>query len=191
MSATDNAAHAVQQALSHPYVKRVMEDAELRDNARAAYDSAREAYDQLTSAKSPINALFDEKRLQDSLKTAGAAFVGVRAGLIGKPKKQRHWGRTLLIIAVGGVLAIALSESLRNKVLDLMFGAEEEFDYVSTTAPPVAAPPAPAPAPKPAAEAKPAAAAKPAAEAKPAAAPKPAAEAKPADAAKADGDGAA
>jgi len=174
MSATDNAAHAVHQALSHPYVKRVMEDAEIRDNARAAYASARDAYDQITHAKHPINALFDEKQLQNSLKTAGAAFVGVRAGLIGKPKKKRHWGRALLIVAVGGVLAIALSEGLRNKVLDLMFGAEEEFDYVSTTAPPVTAPPAPAAAPQ--------AAAEPAAEEAPAA-----------DAAEAgdDGDGAA
>ena len=174
MSATDNAANAVHQALSHPYVKRVIEDAEIRDNARAAYASARDAYDQITHAKHPINALFDEKQLQNSLKTAGAAFVGVRAGLIGKPKKKRHWGRAILIVSVGGVLAIALSENLRNKVLDLMFGAEEEFDYVSTTAPPVTAPPAPAAAPQ--------AAAEPAAEEAPAA-----------DAAEAgdDGDGAA
>jgi hypothetical protein len=27
---------------------------------------------------------------------------------------------------------------LRNKVLDTLFGAEEEFDYTSTTAPPPA-----------------------------------------------------
>ena len=33
-------------------------------------------------------------------------------------------------------LAIALSEGLRTKVLDILFGAEEEFDYSSTTARP-------------------------------------------------------
>jgi hypothetical protein len=38
-----------------------------------------------------------------------------------------------------------VSEDLRNKVLDALFGAEEEFDYTSTTSPP-----APAPAPDPA-----------------------------------------
>jgi hypothetical protein len=43
---------------------------------------------------------------------------------------------------VSAVLALALSESLRSKALDMMFGAEEEFDYSSTTAP---ATPAPAP----------------------------------------------
>ncbi|HVP01236.1 MAG TPA: hypothetical protein VMT10_01595 [Solirubrobacteraceae bacterium] len=150
MSATDNAARAVQQALSHPYVKRVMEDAELRDNARAAYTSAREAYDQLSRSKSPIDALLDEKKIHRSLGTAFAAFLGVRAGLMGRQKKKRRWGRVLLVAVVGGVVAIALSEGLRNKLLDLMFGAEEEFDYVPTTAPP--APPAPAPAPAAAAE---------------------------------------
>jgi hypothetical protein len=39
------------------------------------------------------------------------------------------------------VLAIAFSESLRSKLLDMLFGAEEEFDYSSSTAP---AEPAPA-----------------------------------------------
>jgi hypothetical protein len=38
---------------------------------------------------------------------------------------------------------MAASEDLRNKVLDALFGAEEEFDYTSTTAPST---PAPAPA---------------------------------------------
>ncbi len=41
-------------------------------------------------------------------------------------------------------LALALSEDLRSKVLDLLFGAEDEFEYSSTTAP---VEPAPASAP--------------------------------------------
>jgi len=53
-------------------------------------------------------------------------------------------GRSLVLLATAGILAIALSEGLRSKVLDLLFGAEEEFDYSSTTAP---AEPAPAGAP--------------------------------------------
>ena len=39
---------------------------------------------------------------------------------------------------------MAASEGLRNKVLDALFGAEEEFDYSSNTSP--AAPPDPPPA---------------------------------------------
>ena len=36
-------------------------------------------------------------------------------------------------------LALALSEGLRKKVLDALFGAEEEFEYTSTTTPAPAA----------------------------------------------------
>jgi hypothetical protein len=36
---------------------------------------------------------------------------------------------------VGAALALALSEDLRKKVLDALFGAEEEFEYTSTTSP--------------------------------------------------------
>jgi hypothetical protein len=39
---------------------------------------------------------------------------------------------------IGAGVAVAVSEGLRNKVLDTLFGAEEEFDYTSTTAPPPA-----------------------------------------------------
>ncbi len=46
----------------------------------------------------------------------------------------------MLLLAVGGVLALVFSEGLRSKVLDLLFGAEEEFDYSSTTAPSQPAP---------------------------------------------------
>ncbi len=49
-------------------------------------------------------------------------------------------GRLLLLLVVGSVLALALSATLRTKVLDLLFGAEEEFDYSPTTAPETPAP---------------------------------------------------
>jgi hypothetical protein len=44
---------------------------------------------------------------------------------------------------IGGALALAGSESLRSKVLDTLFGAEEEFQYTppaGTPAPPPASP---------------------------------------------------
>ena len=39
---------------------------------------------------------------------------------------------------VGAGAAVAMSEDLRKRVLDLLFGAEEEFEYTSTTMPPPA-----------------------------------------------------
>ena len=48
-------------------------------------------------------------------------------------------GRALLLALVAAVLAVALSEGVRNRLLDALFGAEEEFDYVPTTVAPEAA----------------------------------------------------
>ena len=42
-------------------------------------------------------------------------------------------GGALLLAVLAGVLAVALSEDVRNRLLDALFGAEEEFDYVPTT----------------------------------------------------------
>ena len=41
----------------------------------------------------------------------------------------------MLLGVVGAGVALAVSEDLRKKVLDALFGAEEEFEYTSTTAP--------------------------------------------------------
>jgi hypothetical protein len=40
----------------------------------------------------------------------------------------------LVLGAVGSGVALAVSEGLRKKVLDTLFGAEEEFEYTSNTA---------------------------------------------------------
>ena len=48
-------------------------------------------------------------------------------------------GRALLLALVAAALAVALSEELRGRVLDVLFGAEEEFDYVPTTVAPESA----------------------------------------------------
>jgi hypothetical protein len=51
-----------------------------------------------------------------------------------KPKKRKR-RRGLFLLVVGAGLAIALNEGLRSKVLDALFGSEEEFEYSSTTSP--------------------------------------------------------
>lgn len=49
-------------------------------------------------------------------------------------------GRLLFLLLLAGILAMVLSKDVRSKVLDLLFGSEEEFDYSSTTMPATDAP---------------------------------------------------
>ena len=129
------------------YAQRLLEDEELRARLLGAYVSARSAYGRLTNGKGPTHALFEDPKLQHELLDAATALRDASAALLetperAAPRRRRRRGRGLLVLAVGGVLAIALSSGLRNKLLDLMFGAEETFDYNSTSA---SATPTPAP----------------------------------------------
>lgn len=125
--------HTVQELLEHPYVRRALEDPEVRDNAKAAYEAALAAYERLRSTGSPASALFDDRKLQRHLQTTGKSIANTREHLKGGRKRRR--GRFLVLTLVGAALAIAFSEGLRNKVLDALFGAEEEFEYTASTTP--------------------------------------------------------
>jgi hypothetical protein len=131
------AGDAALAARNNAYVQRIVEDAELRDNIRDAVEQSKKAYARLSNGKAPAKALMEDKKLHKELRQAalalGAVGVALREGP--KRKRKRHWGRRLFILAVGAGLALALSEGLRKKVLDALFGAEEEFDYTSTTTP--------------------------------------------------------
>ena len=126
-----------------PYVQRLMQDAELRDNLRTAYDSGRSAYGRLNNGKAPSKALLDDKKLHKDLQHAADSLRSASDALRDGPRKRKRkggLGRLLLLALVGGGVALGVSSDLRNKVLDLLFGAEEEFDYTSTTTPSTPAP---------------------------------------------------
>jgi adenylosuccinate synthase len=120
---------------SNPYVKRVMEDPELRENLRSAFDSARKAYTRMSNSKGPMKAMTEDKKVQRELKAAASSLKNAADSLRGNKKKKRRKGRLLLVAVVGAGLALALSEGLRKKVLDTLFGAEEEFEYTASTTP--------------------------------------------------------
>jgi len=134
------AAYAVRRS---PYVKRIAEDEELRQNLWSAYESARDAVGRLQNGKHPTKQIFDDKKLQKDLKSAAESFRDASVALREAPKKKKRGGlgKVLLIGVVGAGLALAVSEDLRKKVLDALFGAEEEFEYSATTAPSTATPP--------------------------------------------------
>ena len=151
MAAKERIGKASEAVRGSDYLKRLMEDEQLRANLLSAYAAARSAYGRVSNGKPAGKALMEDRKLQrelaeaaNALKEASFAFRQPQP----KPKRKGGLGRTLLLLLVGAALALALSEDLRSKVLDLLFGAEEEFDYSSTTMP---AAEAPAPADVPAA----------------------------------------
>jgi len=131
------AGDAALAARNNPYVQRIIEDAELRENIRDAVEQTRKAYARLSNGKAPTKALMEDKKLHKDLREAATSLRDVGMALREGPKRKRkrRLGRKLVLLAVGAGLALALSEGLRKKVLDALFGAEEEFDYTSTTTP--------------------------------------------------------
>jgi hypothetical protein len=138
MAAKDHIGKASEALSSNEYLKRLIEDEELRDSLLAAYGAARGAYGRMNNGKPASKAIFEDKKLQRELSEAASALRSAASTLKAPAPHKRSrggFGRSLLVLVAGAVLAMALSEGLRTKVLDLMFGAEEEFDYSSTTMP--------------------------------------------------------
>jgi hypothetical protein len=126
---------AAMKARANPYVQRLWEDEDLRANIADAYASARKALDRLNNGKSPTKQIFDDKKLQKEIKNAASSFKEASVALHESPKKKKRGGlgKVLLVALAGAGVALAVSEGLRKKVLDSLFGAEEEFEYSSTT----------------------------------------------------------
>jgi hypothetical protein len=121
-------------ARENPYVQRLIEDPELRDNVRAAVDHARQAYKRLSNGKGPAKALMEDRKLHKELRKTSESLKEAGEQLRGKRKKHR--GRKLLMLAVLGAAAfLVVNEGARKALLDRIFGAEEEFEYTSTTTP--------------------------------------------------------
>ena len=124
-------------ARSNVYVKRLAEDDELRENLRDAFVSTKKAYGRMANGKGPAKALMDDKKVQRELKDAATSLRDAGDALRGGKRKRKRGriGKLLLVALVGGAIAMVASEGMRKKVLDALFGAEEEFEYTSTTTP--------------------------------------------------------
>ena len=130
-------------AANHPGVVRMIEDEEFRAAFHDAVGSARATLSRLQSHKSPSKLLAEDHKLQkevadaiDKLHAATGALADVRSSVA--KKEKRHRGRKLFaVVTVGTVVSFAACPWLRDKALDRLFGAEEEFQY----SPPPAVPP--------------------------------------------------
>jgi len=131
----DKAADLYESARENQYVQRLIEDDELRDSLRDAFEAAKGAYGRATgNGKGAVKAVTSDKKVQKDLREA-AENLREAADRLREPKKKRKGGlgKLLLIALIGAGIALVLSEDARKTVLDALFGAEEEFEYTSTT----------------------------------------------------------
>ncbi len=131
----NQAADLYSTARENPYVQRLIEDDELRDSLRSAFEAARHAYGRATgNGKGPVKAVTSDRKVQKDLRSA-AESLREASERLQAPRKRRksRLGRLILFGLVAAAVALVLSEDARKTVLDALFGAEEEFEYTSTT----------------------------------------------------------
>ena len=75
-----------------------------------------------------------DKKVQKDLRSAAESLRDASEQLK-KPRKRKksRLGRLILFALVAAGIALVLSEDARKTVLDALFGAEEEFEYTTTT----------------------------------------------------------
>jgi len=127
------AADLYSTARENPYVQRLVEDEELRDSLKDAFEAARGAYGRVTSNGNAVKAVTSDKKVQRDLRSAAESLRDATEQLRAPKKRKSKLGRIILLALVGAVVALILSEDARKTVLDALFGAEEEFEYTSTT----------------------------------------------------------
>jgi hypothetical protein len=129
----ERAGDIYETARENPYVQRLIEDEDLRESLKDAFEASKRAYGRATgNGKGAVKAVASDKKVQKELRKA-AENLQEASERLREPKKKHGLGRLLLIAFVGAVIALAVSEGARKAVLDALFGAEEEFEYTSTT----------------------------------------------------------
>lgn len=138
------------EAASHPFVRRMIEDPEFRNALHDAVSSARLILGKVHTTKSGAKALVDDRKVQRELAETLQKLHEVtqqlaeETGVVVAKKRRHRVRRTIVFVTAGTAISFAACPWLRNKALDRMFGAEEEFQYSPPPASPAPGPEAPA-----------------------------------------------
>src|SRR3954463_10138960 len=118
-----------------PYVKRAIQDEELRDSLRSAFATARDVYDELIGGRGVsglAGKVATDKDIQDQLRSA---IEDLRSAADRIQGKEEHKGRNSSLLLAGIVLGILFNPmtgpETRRWLKDRMFGEDEEFGYGS------------------------------------------------------------
>ena len=89
----------------------------------------------MSNGKGPAKALMDDKKVHKDLRNAAESLREALRPASRQAREGPAGGTLLLIGSWARCWRSSLSEDLRKAVLDRLFGAEEEFEYTSTTTP--------------------------------------------------------
>jgi hypothetical protein len=117
-----------------PYVQRAIQDEELRENLRSAFETARDVYDELIGKRGMTGVaakVATDKEIQDQLRSAiddlRSAANRIQGGEDGH--KSRNGTLLLVGIAIGILFNPLTGPETRRWLKNRIFGDEEEFGY--------------------------------------------------------------
>lgn len=116
-----------------PYVKRAIQDEELRDNLRSAFATARDVYEELLGNRGMTGVatkVASDKDIQDQLRSAIQDLRNAADRIQGG---DTHKGRNSTLLLAGIALGILFNPmtgpETRRWLKDKIFGDDEEFGY--------------------------------------------------------------
>jgi gas vesicle protein len=116
-----------------PYVTRAIQDEELRENLRSAFNTARDVYDELIGKRGMTGVatkVASDKEIQDQLRSA---IEDLRSAANRVQGKEGHTARNSTLLLVGIALGILFNPmtgpETRRWLKDKIFGEDEEFGY--------------------------------------------------------------
>ena len=118
-----------------PYVKRAIQDEELRDNLRSAFATARDVYDELIGGRGVSGVagrVASDKDIQDQVRSAIEDLRSAADRIQGRDEhKSRNASLLLAGIALGILFNPLTGPETRRWLKDRIFGEDEEFGYGS------------------------------------------------------------
>ncbi|HEX3268575.1 MAG TPA: hypothetical protein VHQ98_11385 [Gaiellaceae bacterium] len=116
-----------------PYVQRAIQDEELRENLRSAFDTARDVYDELIGKRGVTGVatkVASDKDIQDQLRSAIGDLRAAANRIQGNESHKNRNGTLLLAgIAIGILFNPMTGPETRRWLKNKIFGEEEEFGY--------------------------------------------------------------
>jgi hypothetical protein len=115
-----------------PYFDRALQDPELRDTVRNAYESARAIYDDLIGNRGVTGVakrVATDKDLQDELRSAIADLRTAADRVRGKSERRSHSGLLFIGLALAVVFNPFTGPQIRKWISERVLGETDGFTY--------------------------------------------------------------